>query len=138
MNLSKALAIAAIPFLLAGCATMKNYNIETEFEKRSRDYVQHIRWNELESNITDYVSVPVREEYRKKLAKTGEIKVVDYRIKAVSCDPVKGEASLKVELDYYRPPSITVRTVIDKQEWSYEGPEDSRVWRLKSPPPDFR
>jgi hypothetical protein len=43
-----------------------------------------------------------------------------------------------VEIDYYRPPSITVKTLVDNQEWSYEGPEEGRVWRLKTLLPEFR
>jgi hypothetical protein len=88
--------------------------------------------------MTTYVSASEQEEYRKKITEAGEVKVVDYRVKTMECEPVKGEASVMVELDYYRPPSVTVKTVVDNQKWSYEGEKDNRTWRLKTPLPDFR
>jgi len=51
---------------------------------------------------------------------------------------VKGEATVKVEFDYYRPPSTRVHTVEDLQKWSYEGDNDQRNWRLKSLLPEFK
>jgi hypothetical protein len=137
MNLSKALVVAIIPLIFGGCAAAKLATIESNFEKSWKDYIQHVRWNELESTTTLFVSESMREEFQKKIAATEKVKVVDYRVKFVTCDPVKGVASLKVELDYYRPPGITVKTVTDNQKWALEGPEEKRIWRLKTPLPDF-
>jgi hypothetical protein len=138
MKLSKALVIAIIPLILSSCAAAKLAVVENNFEKSWKEYIQHMRWNELDSATNKFVSESMREEYQKKITATEEVKVVDYRIKMVTCDPVKGEASLKVELDYYRPPGITVKTVIDNQKWALEGPEDKRIWRLKTALPDFK
>ena len=138
MNLGKIVLIAAVPLFLIGCSTLKNINVGNDFEKDSKAYLQLVRWHELESAMTTYVSASVQEEYRKKITAAGEVLVVDYRVKSMECDPVKGEASLKAELDYYRPPSVTVKTVVDNQKWSYEGEDDARFWRLKTTLPDFK
>ena len=55
----------------------------------------------------------------------------------MECIPEKGEATVILEIDYYREPSITMKTVEDKQEWQYLGDEDNKRWWLMTLPPDF-
>lgn len=138
MTIKRILLATMITLLLAGCSTLKNINIGGEFEKSSRSYIQLVRWQEFESAAATYVSPPLQEAYRERIKAAGEVKVADYRVKMMACDPVKGEATVKVEFDYYRPPSTRVHTVEDLQKWSYEGDDDQRNWRLKSLLPEFR
>jgi len=138
MKFGKTLMVVFIPLLLSGCAALKTANIGNEFDKSSKDYLTLLRWQEFESALGTYVSVPQQEEYRRKLKETGEVKIVDYRVKREVCDPVRGEATVVAELDYYRPPSVTVKTVVDNQKWVYEGEDDKRSWRLTTPLPDLR
>jgi hypothetical protein len=51
--------------------------------------------------------------------------------------PEKGEATIILDIDYYREPSVTLKTVEDKQVWKYLGGEDNKRWRLMTLPPDF-
>ncbi|HEY6871317.1 MAG TPA: hypothetical protein VI298_01190 [Geobacteraceae bacterium] len=138
MNLRKTLLAVVIPLLLTSCTTLRNINIGGEFEKSSRSYLQLVRWQEFESAAVTYVSPPLREAYRERIKAAGEVKVADYRVKVVECDPVKGEATAKVEFDYYRPPSTRVLTVEDVQKWSYEDENGQRIWRLKTLLPEFK
>jgi hypothetical protein len=129
---------AAMLLLLAGCATLKNFNIGEEFEKSSKSYVQLVRWQEFENAAVTYVSPQLQEAYRERIRAAGEVKVADYRVKSMQCDPEKGEGTVRVEFDYYRPPSTRVLTVEDVQKWSYEGENGNRIWRLKTLPPEFK
>lgn len=141
MNLQKILLVAVIPLLLNGCGTLKdikNANIGNEFTQNAKGYRNLVRWQEFESAISTYVSGPLQEEYRKKVREMGEVKVVDYRVKKEECDPVGRAANVVVELDYYRPPSVTVKTVTDNQKWTYELVGDSGSWRLQTLLPDFK
>lgn len=142
MNRTHILPIALILFFLAGCGTVetiKQISIGSDFEKNSRAYIQLVRWHELESAMNSYASPSIREEYRKKIAAAEGVQVVDYRIKNMECDPAKGVGSLKVEIDYYRSPSIRILTVVDNQEWVLEQEEKGiRDWRLKTVLPDFK
>ena len=141
MYLKKILLIAVIPLLLGSCSIYKDLklaNIGTEFDESSKGYLNLLRWQEYESAVSTYVSIPSQEEYREKLKEAGEIRIVDFRVKKLLCDPAKGDATLLAELDYYRPPSVTVKTVVDNQKWSYEGENDARFWRLKTLLPDFK
>jgi hypothetical protein len=141
MNLGKIVLAAVIPLLLGGCSIYKDVkivNIGTEFDKSSKGYLNLLRWQEFESALTTYVSVPMQDEYRKKIKETGEARIVDYRVKKKECDPARGDATVIAELDYYRPPSVTVKTVVDTQKWSYEGENDQHSWRLTTLLPDFK
>ncbi|HEX8960072.1 MAG TPA: hypothetical protein VF775_00710 [Geobacteraceae bacterium] len=138
MKYRKTVLVAMFPLLLTSCTTLRNINIGGEFEQSSRSYVQLVRWQEFESAAVTYVSPPLQEAYRERIKAAGEVKVADYRVKSVECDPEKGEATEKVEFDYYRPPSLRVQTVEDVQKWSYEDERGRRVWRLKTLPPEFK
>jgi len=137
-NYTKSLLAVMALFILAGCTTLKNINIGSDFEKSAKGYVQLVRWQELESAADTYVTPSLQEEYRKKIAEAGEVKIVDYRVRMMTCDPVKGEGTVKVEFDYYRPPSLKVLTVNDTEKWSYENDNDRRIWRLQSLLPQFK
>ena len=141
MNRSKILLVAAITLLFNGCGIfkdLKNVNIGSEFDQSSKGYLNLLRWQEFESALAKYVSIPLQEEYRLKIKDAEKVKIVDYRVKRTECDPVKGDGLVVAELDYYRPPSVTVKTVVDTQKWSYEGRDDMRSWRLMTLLPDFK
>lgn len=138
MNPGKILLTAMVPLVFTACSTVKQINIGSEFETSSRSYTQLVRWHELESAVVTHVSPQLWEGYRQRIKEAGEVKVADYRVKAMECDPVKGEGTVRVELDYYRPPSTRVHTVEDLQEWSYEEENGRHLWRLKTLLPEFR
>lgn len=138
MTFRKTLLAAMIPFLLTACGTLKKINIGGEFEKSSRSYMQLVRWREFESAAVTYVDPPLLQEYRKRVNDAGEVKVADYRVRAMECDPVKGKATVRVDLDYYRPPSTRVFTVEDVQKWSYDEENGRQEWRLKTLLPEFK
>ena len=141
MNIFKILLTIVLPLTLSACGTMKdirNANIGNEFEKSLRGYNQLVRWHELDSAASTYVSPGFVEDYRKKSLAAADVNITGYRVKKMECDPVTGEATAAVELEYYHPPSVKVLNVEDLQKWSYEGQEGSRAWRLKSLLPDFK
>jgi len=138
MTIKRILLTAMLTLPLVACTTLRNINIGGEFEKSSRSYIQLVRWQEFESAAVTYVNPPLQEAYRQRIKEAGEVKVADYRVKMMECDPAKGEATAKVEFDYYRPPSTRVLTVVDVQKWSYEDENGQRIWRLKSLLPEFK
>jgi hypothetical protein len=141
MNHTKILLAVILPLMLTACGTFRDIkyaNIGSEFTKSTRDYMQLVRWNELDSAASTYVSPLLQEEYRKKIKDASNVRITDYRVIRMECDPIKGEGTAKMELDYYRPPSVKVNKVEDLQKWSYEGEENKRSWRLKSLLPEFK
>jgi hypothetical protein len=141
MKHAKILLAVILSLMLTACGIfrdIKHANIGSEFGKSTRDYNQLVRWNELESAASSFVSPSLQEKYRERIKDARTIRITDYRVMRMECDPIKGEGSAKMELDYYRPPSVKLNTVEDLQKWSYEGEENKRAWRLKSLLPEFR
>ena len=130
MLLSSLLVIAAcsMPFM-----------VRKEFDKSSGEYGRMLRWQELERAADTYVAASLRDEYRKRIVAARDVKVVDYRIKSVQCDPKGKKGEVTMELDYFASPSTTVKTVVDRQQWRYEdGAGEKKGWRLESLLPEFR
>ena len=108
-----------------------------EFAKISRDYNNMLRWQEFDRANVAYVEQALRGEFQKKIAATRDVKVVDYRVLSLECNAEKGEAEVKVEVDYYLLPAMRLKTVLDQQKWVYrEGPGENG-WRLVTVLPDF-
>ena len=136
------LLVSVILLLLPSCASWRearrNDRVAEEFLTASKGYVRVIRWHEFDKSTLFYVDEPLREDFQKRVSAIEQIKVVDYRIKNQECWPKKGIAEVTVEWDYYIPPSVTVRTVIDPQKWRYVDDEDRRGWILTTLLPEFK
>jgi hypothetical protein len=109
-----------------------------QFEKSNRDYNKMLRWQEAEAAALNFVDKANREEYLARVEAAKEVKIADYRIKTVECDTVTGVAKVKVEIDYYIPPAVVMKSLVDHQEWIYVQEGDTKNWRLKSLYPEFK
>jgi hypothetical protein len=137
--LLRIMLLLSVIALVGGCETIRNKNIGFEFEQKSKSYNLLVRWNELDKAIAAIPPDRLREEFRLKVKAAKGVTVTDVRVKSQSCSPQKGEAMVVMDIDYYREPSVTLKTVEDVQKWQYvEEEKDSRVWRLMSLPPDFK
>ena len=137
--LLRIMLLLSVIALVGGCETIRYKNIGHEFEQKSKSYNLLVRWNELDKAIAVFPPDRLREEFRHKVKAAKGVTVTDVRVKSQSCSPKKGEATVVTDIDYYREPSVTVRTVEDAQTWQYvEEEKDAWVWRLMSLPPDFK
>lgn len=123
--------------LLGGCETMKKKNIAWELDECSKSYNRMIRWHELDKAGAVFPPEELQEEFTRKADSEKDVTVTDFRIKKMECSPEKGEATVILDIDYYREPSVTLKTVEDKQEWKYVGENGNKRWRLMTLPPDF-
>jgi uncharacterized protein YceK len=123
--------------LLGGCETIKKQNISWEMEECSKSYNKMIRWHEMDTAGTVFPPEELQEEFTRKVQAAKKVTVTDFRVKNYQCSPEKGEATVIVDIDYYREPSVTVKTVEDKQEWRYVQENETMRWRLMTLPPDF-
>jgi len=123
--------------LLGGCETMKKKNIAWELDDCSKSYNKMIRWHELDKAGAVFPPEELQSEFMRKADSAKGVTVTDFRIKKMECSPEKGEATVILDIDYYREPSVTVKTVEDIQEWKYVGEKDNKQWRLMTLPPDF-
>lgn len=123
--------------LLGGCETMKKRNIAWELDEYSKRYNKMLRWHEMDTAVHVFPPEELQQEFARKVQAAKNVTVTDFRIKKMECFPEKGEATVILDIDYYREPSITMKTVEDKQEWKYLGEKDNKRWRLMTLPPDF-
>jgi len=133
------LSVSVIIALTGGCETIQKTVVASDFEQSSKTYNKMIRWNELEKADVVFPPPDRREEFKEKVKAAKGVKVTDFRIKNLECNPETGEATVVLDIDYYREPSITIKTVEDVQKWKYElEGVGVRRWRLMTMPPDFR
>jgi hypothetical protein len=123
--------------LLGGCETMKNKNIAWELDESSKSYNKMLRWHELDSASLVLPPEELQKEFASKVQAAKNVTVTDFRIKKMECLPEKGKATVILDIDYYREPSITMKTVEDRQEWNYVEQNGKKRWRLMTLPPDF-
>ncbi len=137
MTIIRLSLLACLILTLASCKTLEVTAVRNEFDKSYRDYNKMVRGQELDQAVAAFVDKPIQDEFGKRVKSAKDVRVVDYRVKSVMCDPEKGEAEVKVEFDYYIPPSVRMQTVEDQQKWVYRVEGENKVWRLITFIPEF-
>lgn len=127
--------LVTIIALLGGCATIRNKTVGSALEKSSKDFNSMMRWNDMENAGRAFLPENLQEDFRKNLK---GLKITDFRVKNIDCSPEKGKATVTVEFDYYREPSITMHTVVYAQQWEYLTENNSNRWQLKNLPPEMK
>ncbi|MBI1921400.1 MAG: hypothetical protein HYS23_10025 [Geobacter sp.] len=127
---------AAACLVLSACTAL--LDLEGKLNKTSREYNEMVRWQELESACQSHVDKELREECLKRADAARDVKVADYRVVRVERSPSGKEATILVQIEYYIPPSATLKTLDDLQKWRYKNGESGEGWRLVSLPPLFQ
>jgi hypothetical protein len=94
---------------------------------------------DLDDAVIAYNDLLRRGEFnRAKIAKN--VKIVDYHIVNADFEAARGEQIVEVEFEYYISPVYMVKTLIDKQKWSYVSieKEKKKRWRLITTLPEFK
>jgi len=122
-----------ITAVLASCSTQI---IKADFENKFRSYNEMVRWHQLE-NASLFPADSISAGYKERMKAAKNVAVVDYRVTNIEYDEKKKEAEVKVEIDYYRHSTLSLKTVIDDQKWTYQEKEGKGLWRLMSLLPEF-
>jgi len=125
--------------LLAGCATpaMWGPDDREKLVKASNDYNSLLRWRDPDTACVTFNEEVVREKCLESALTLKDVYITDIRTRDIDFRINGVDATVHAEIEYYRLPSTTVRKIQDSQNWSYIGPQDKRVWFIKSPFPDF-
>ena len=129
--------LLSVMALLGACETLRNQSASEDFQRSSKSYNSMIRWDEMESAQWAFPPEQLREEYGRRVESAKGVKITDYRVKKTECSPEKGEATVIVEFEYYREPSVSTKTVRDVQKWKYVDEGGKKTWRLMTLLPDF-
>ena len=129
------LLIMTATFMLLSCATDRS--AQKSFAEIYNDYNKYLRWGEFDQ-LSLYVSESIYDEFRKRVKDLKDVRVVDIRELKMDYDEIHGKAEVDVEIDYYYPSSLQLRTIEDTQQWVYIKEDGVLIWRLETLPPEFK
>jgi len=112
-------------------------DVSEEFGDALTAYTRFIRWGEFD-RAGFFADESVADEFRARLRDAHGVKIVELRVVDTDYDEERGEATVSIEMDYYLPSSMQVRTLTDVQQWVYREGRGGKRWRLVSLPPVFR
>jgi hypothetical protein len=127
------LLIGLIFFAFTACGT---YNIRGKLEQSVNQYNDLVRGHKLDAAGL-FAAGTLSKEFSERAEKAKNVRIVDYRIAVLKYDEDRGEAEVKVEVDYYTQAAYKLKTATDIQRWAYLEEDGKKHWRLISPPPEF-
>jgi len=131
------LLICLLSVIISACSTLTS--LREDLDDTVIAYNDLLRRSEF-NRAKNFVDQSQKEDFeaRAKIAKN--VKIVDYRIVNADFEAARGEQLVEVEFDYYISPVYMVKTLIDKQKWSYVSieKEKKKRWRLITTLPEFK
>jgi hypothetical protein len=124
-----------VSLLLTGCAALSQ--IRPDFDKTYEGYNQLIRWHDM-YRAAGFASSAVSREYAEWAEASKKVRISDYRVVNVKYDEKALKAEVDTVFDYYLIDSPVVKSVTDRQMWTYRDENGVKQWRLQSPPPQFK
>jgi len=120
--------------LLAGCQKIDERRQADKLELTLRSYESVVRWGSL-ANAYGFrrPEDAARDEIPEDL---DQVRVVSYLIQVAPVMLDEDTTAQTVEIGYIRQDQQTVRKVLDRQTWVYDG--EKRLWHLASQVPEFR
>lgn len=87
-----------------------------------------------------FVSEFIQQDFEARAKAAKDVKITDYRIVNADFKVERSEQIVEVEFDYYLSPVCLVKTLVDKQKWSYVYgvQEKKKRWRLMTTLPEFK
>jgi hypothetical protein len=131
---SVVLFMLALTVAVCSCST---YNIRGNLDETARAYEVAVRWKHFETAEL-FVASSIRDQFQKRVKDAKDVEVADYQIITVDYDEASKRATVNAEITYSTRSSNRIRTLIDKQVWSYEDQKGSKQWRLMTLLPEFK
>jgi len=128
-------AVVVVVLLIFGCAGIKTGQQMTLFDETSRAYDRAIRWGEYEEAFA-FKKLSDKDNKLPDFSDFRQIRVTAYKVKQTVVDEKSFSKVLRlVEIQYYRMSNVTVKNLIDHQQWEYNEAQDR--WYLISGLPVF-
>jgi hypothetical protein len=134
---SVASAILFMLALMVAVCSCSTYNLRGNLDETARVYGVAVRWKNFETTEL-FAASSIRDQFDKRVENAKDVEVVDYEIIAVDYDEASKKATVNAKITYSTRSSNRVRTLIDKQVWSYEDQKGSKQWRLMTLLPEFK
>jgi hypothetical protein len=134
---SVASAVLFMVVLMVAVCSCSTYNLRGNLDETARAYGVAVRWKNFETTEL-FVESSIRDQFDKRVKDAKDVEVVEYEIIAVDYDEAGKKATVSAKITYSTRSSNRVRTLIDKQVWSYEDSKGSKQWRLMTLLPEFK
>jgi hypothetical protein len=136
-NLLKGLCCLVLALVLVACSVMQQQ--PTKLAELSRtDFMNAMRWKQYD--VASNLMVPEhRKEFMKTFVPLKNLHIVDVQIIYLQPSEENRRFETTIELEYYLPPSVTVKTFTFDQTWVYFEGEDPthQGFLITTPFPDF-
>ena len=119
---------------LAGCKKIDERRQADLLDVTLRSYESVVRWGAL-ANAYGF-RLPEEAASDTIPADLDQVRVVSYQVQVAPAMLDEDTAVQAVEIGYIRQDEQTVRKVLDRQTWVYDG--EKRLWHLASPVLEFR
>jgi hypothetical protein len=125
--------------LLVGCASMPQWGPDDreKLVKASNDYNNMLRWKDPDNACVTFAEASAKAKCLESALTLKEVTITDIRTRDIDFKIDGVDATVHAEIEYYLLPSTTVRKIQDTQKWGYIGPQDKKIWVIKSPFPNF-
>ncbi len=131
------LFICVLSVIISACSTLTS--LREELDGTVIAYNDLLRRGEF-NRAKNFVDQSQKEDFEARAKAAKNVKIVDYRIVNADFEAARGEQIVEVEFEYYISPVYMVKTLIDKQKWSYVSieKEKKKQWRLITTLPEFK
>ena len=126
--------VCVLVLLIVACAGIETRKQMTLFDETSRAYGRAIRWGEYEEAFA-FKRLAGQDEDLPDFSDYRQIRVTAYKVKKTRISEDFSKVLQLVDIQYYRMSNVTVKNLIDRQQWEYSEEEDR--WYLTSELPDF-
>jgi hypothetical protein len=124
--------------LMSGCASLDSMtdsimNPQKEFEGSNRDFMQRLRWNDLHG-AAGYVTEPNRQKFIELYRGKDDLNITDVRMESAEFTASGEQVDTWLIIEYYRLPSVTLKTFGYAQRWTYFGKDEVTPvgWKITS------
>lgn len=137
LTFCKSLSSLLLVLMLVACGSHLQPSAEL-VENDLNDFTKAMRWNKFKTAASH-----MRPEHRKDFIKTfvplKDLHIVDVNIMDLQPSEDNQRLDTTIEMEYYLPPSMTVKTFSFDQTWIYFEGDDttSRGFFISTPFPDF-
>lgn len=132
-GIMKRVYLLLLVLCIAACTPALQNKPSSSFGENLKEFALRLVWKDYPS-AASFMDSELQRDFTDKFPERGDIRVLDIRPLSVDFEkPAEEKAISWLEIDYYRLPSNTLKTLKVRLEWQYQG----KAWKIISPFPDL-
>lgn len=138
MTVLKTLCSVCLVFLLLACSS--HIQPSADLAKRFRDdFTSALRWKQYKVAAGHMQEEKHRKEFLARFDELRDLHIVDVKLLDVQSSDAEQRFDTDIEMEYYLPPSVTLKTFRFQQSWEFNQGENpmKQGYFIVTPFPDF-